>query len=304
MHSRPPSSTSLAHGERGAVLNVTFYGVRGSCPCPCEDNRRYGGNTACVLVEPDDPSSPPIILDLGTGLRMLGLDYSSPIPFSGSALVTHLHWDHVQGLPFFAPILSPGARLDIYGPRQFSEDGPMSMEEAFSVFMAPPHFPVRPNELMGEISFHDVDREDFSIGSAKVKVRPVPHCGATVGYRVEMDGASLAYVSDHQAPVGTNAVDDAVLELCDGVDLLIHDAQYRPDEFAQKAEWGHCTVDYALHVAELAGASKLALFHHDPAHSDDELDQLLAQCQAHAANTVVETVFGAAEGLRIHLGRP
>ncbi|MHB1487169.1 MAG: MBL fold metallo-hydrolase [Acidimicrobiales bacterium] len=278
--------------------------MRGSCPCPSEDNRRYGGNTACVLVEPDDPAEPPIILDLGTGLRMLGLDYARPVPFSGSALVTHLHWDHVQGLPFFAPILASGAELDIYGPRQYPGDGPMSMAEAFAVFMAPPHFPVRPDELRGEIRFHDVERDDFSIASAKVKVRPVPHCGTTVGYRIEMDGASLAYVPDHQAPISQDSVDEAVLELCDGVDLLIHDAQYRPDEFARKATWGHCTVDYALRVAECAGASHLALFHHDPAHADDELDRLSAQCRARAATTVVDTVTGAAEGLTLHVGRP
>ncbi|MGH9301875.1 MAG: MBL fold metallo-hydrolase [Acidimicrobiales bacterium] len=279
--------------------------MRGSCPCPCEGNRRYGGNTACVLVEADDPEAESIILDLGTGLRELGLDYHRTQPFAGVALVTHLHWDHVQGLPFFAPILAPGAELDVYGPRQDARNGKSTLEEAFSVFMSPPHFPVRPDELLGQVRFHDVEREDFSIGSAKVKVRPVPHCGSTVGFRIEMDGVSLAYVSDHQGPVDPrdhDYIDEGVLELCDGADLLIHDAQYRSDEFALKSDWGHCTVDYALKVADRAGVRHLALFHHDPAHSDDELDRLQAECQAAAAGTAVDRVTAAAEGLTLRLG--
>ena len=132
------------------MLNVSFFGVMGSTPCPCDENRRYGGNTSCVLL--GAPGHDPIVLDLGTGLRQLGQALPTDGSFEGSALVTHLHWDHVQGLPFFGPILAPGARLDIYGPPQ--EAG--SLEEAFRQFVRPPFFPVTVEELYGQIAFHDV----------------------------------------------------------------------------------------------------------------------------------------------------
>src|SRR5688572_18529000 len=137
------------------LLNVTFYGVRGSTPCPCDANRRYGGNTACVALEV--PGCDPIVLDLGTGLRFWGQTQPTDGSFRGAALVTHLHWDHVQGLPFFAPVDRPGARLDIYGPKQ--ENG-LSLEEAFEEFMRPPYFPVRASDLRGTIAFHDLDEGD------------------------------------------------------------------------------------------------------------------------------------------------
>ncbi|HZM40165.1 MAG TPA: MBL fold metallo-hydrolase, partial [Acidimicrobiales bacterium] len=150
------------------------------------------------------------MLDLGTGLRQLGHTLPTDGSFQGSALVTHMHWDHVQGLPFFAPILAPGACLDIYGPPQ--EAG--SLAEAFHQFVRPPFFPVTVEELYGQIAFHDVTDCDVEIDGAKVRVRPVPHIGANNGYRVEMGGAIVAYVADHQMPHdGSHEVSDAVLEL-------------------------------------------------------------------------------------------
>ena len=143
------------------MLNVSFFGVRDSTPCPCDEKRRYGGNTSCVQL--DAPGHDPIVLDLGTGLRQLGRTLPTDGSFQGSALVTHMHWDHVQGLPFFAPILAPGARLDVYGPPQ--EAG--SLAEAFHQFVRPPFFPVTVEELYGHISFHDVSDGDVEIDGAK-----------------------------------------------------------------------------------------------------------------------------------------
>ena len=281
------------------MLKVTFYGVRGSCPCPSEANRRYGGNTACVVVEA--PGEPPIILDLGTGLRQFGERQPTDGSFRATAFLTHIHWDHVQGLPFFPPIDRHGATLDVYGPTQ--EEG--SLHDVFGGFMRPPYFPVHFSELRGDIRFHDVLDEDVSVGGAKVRIRPVPHCGPTIGFRIETGGRSVAYISDHQAPPSLRGVSDNVLELCDGADLLIHDAQYTPREFREKSHWGHCTVEYALHVAKEAGAHRLALFHHDPAHGDDELDRLLSEARC-ISNGIggVDEVVAAAEGLVINLHRP
>ena len=137
----------------------------------------------------------PIMFDLGTGLRLLADTQPLDGTFRASALVTHIHWDHVQGLPFFPPIDRRGAELDVYGPAQ--EHGPLA--EVFGGFMRPPYFPVHFSELRGDIRFHAVYDADFEIGTAKIKARPVPHCGPTVGYRVDWDGVSVAYVSDHQA---------------------------------------------------------------------------------------------------------
>ena len=281
------------------MLNVGFHGVRGSTPCACRENARYGGNTACVSLE--SPGREPIVLDLGTGLRMLGYRLAArrPDPFCGSALVSHLHWDHIQGLPFFVPILQAGSTLDIYGPRPDTE---RTLAEAFDVFMRPPYFPVSFQELPGEIVFHDIGDEDVAVGDAKVRSRAIPHVGVTNGYRVELDGFSVAYLSDHQQPEDATSVAPEVLELCEGVDLLIHDAQYTPGEFADRRDWGHCTVEYAVEVAARSGVGTLALFHHDPSHDDDMVDRLLADATEAAGRRDIGEVIAAAEGLTITFG--
>ncbi|MDQ2754014.1 MAG: MBL fold metallo-hydrolase [Actinomycetota bacterium] len=275
-------------------MEVTFYGVRGSCPCPSEANQRYGGNTACVVLQM--PGEPPIVLDLGTGLRQFGAGQPIDGTFRGTALVTHIHWDHVQGLPFFPPADRVGACFDIYGPTQ--EQG--SLGDVFGDFMRPPYFPVHFSELRGNIVFHDVGTDDFKIGSATVAVRPVPHQGPTVGYRVTWGGATVTYISDHQAPLDLESVAESVLELASGADLLIHDAQYTRAEFAEKSHWGHCTVDYAVQVARQAGVPRLVLFHHDPAHDDDQMDLLLADARRSSGEDGPE-ILAAYEGQHITL---
>jgi phosphoribosyl 1,2-cyclic phosphodiesterase len=276
-------------------LKVTFNGVRGSCPCPCDANQRYGGNTASVAIEVE--GQPPLLLDLGTGLRKFGLGQPLDGTFRATALVTHIHWDHVQGLPFFPPIHFEGSHLDVYGPHQ--EEGPFA--EVFAGLMRRPYFPIGADELEGDVVFHDATSDTLAIGDAKVLVRPVPHKGPTVGYRIEWDGVSIAYISDHQAPDDLDSVEDEVLELADGVDLLIHDAQYTVEDWAKKKDWGHCTVDYAVKVGARAGAHQLVLFHHDPAHSDDTLDRLLAEARELGAATGVDRVDAAYEGLVLDL---
>ncbi len=277
---------------------MTFYGVRGSTPCSCDANRRYGGNTACVSI--DFPGAEPIVLDLGTGLRFWGRSFGPEQPFVGHALVTHLHWDHVQGLPFFSPVLRPGSRLDIYGP----PPGEHTLEEAFDDFMGPPYFPVRVADLPGDIRFHTVADTSFSIGDVGVMVRSVPHIGPTNGYRLERDGLAVAYISDHQQPIdGSLVVPDSVLELCDHADLVIHDAQYTAAEFETKAHWGHCTTEFAVQVAAQSGARRLALFHHDPEHDDSVVDSLARLANQRARQLGVAEVVAASEGTTLSLGR-
>src|SRR5690606_34239698 len=176
----------------------------------------------------------PIAAAIAPGRRWLGQTLPSDGSFRGAELVTHMHWDHVQGLRFFGPILAPGAKLDVYGPSQ--EVG--SLADAFRQFGRPPFFPVTAEGLYGQIEVPGVDDGDIEIDGAKVRVRPVPHVGANNGYRVEVGGATVAYIADHQMPHdGSHRVSDDVLELCDGADLVIHDAQYTVEEFAQKYHW-------------------------------------------------------------------
>ena len=281
----------------GDSLEVTFYGVRGSTPCPCDDNRRYGGNTSCVVI--DVPGGEPILLDLGTGLRFYGVaEPFTEVPFRRTAMLSHLHWDHVQGLPFFPPLHFEGSRLDVHGPVEAGR----SLEASFDTFMSPPFFPICIHDLPGEITFHDTSTGSFDVGPARVTVRAVPHVGTTFGYRIDWGGVSVAYVSDHQQPVDDpRRVAEAVLELADGVDLLIHDAQFTPEEFAERSNWGHCTVDYALEVAHQAAVRELVLFHHDPSHCDGTMDGILATAVERAVGLDIGSVTAAMEGRTVQL---
>ena len=285
-------------GLGGGRLDVTFYGVRGSTPCAGDSTARYGGNTASVVLE--SAGHDPILLDLGTGLRRWGTSLPKGVPLRAHALVTHLHWDHVQGLPFCPPLLCPQSTLEVHGP---AHDG-VAFGEAFDRLMRPPFFPVRAHELPSTIRFSTLPAgEVVEIAGATVTSVCVPHTDTTFGYRVERDGVAVAYVSDHQQPLDDpHHIDPGVLDLCRGADLLIHDAQYTEAEFAARSNWGHCTIGYALHVAETAGVGQLALFHHDPEHDDDTLDLLCLAAAADGVQRGIGEVIAASEGLRLSLG--
>ena len=278
------------------MMRVTFYGVRGSTPCQSDDISRYGGNTSCVSI--DAPGESPLLLDMGTGLRYYGKRLSADRPFAGTCLLSHLHWDHVQGLPFFAPLLWKGASLDVYGPAQ--DDG-RTLDEVVASTIGPPLFPVCLAKLPAALRFHDTADTEFAIGGFKITSRLIPHLGPTLGFRIEWQGRSIAYLSDHQQPVdGSFSVAPGALELVEGVDLLIHDGQYTPTEFQAKANWGHCTIEYAVWLAGHAGVKQLALFHHDPSRRDDDLDGLV-RCAADIGARQGVDVIAAAEGLVLEL---
>ncbi|MDH3683426.1 MAG: MBL fold metallo-hydrolase [Acidimicrobiia bacterium] len=280
------------------MLSATFYGVRGSTPCSCDSTREFGGNTACVLVEV--PDEPPIICDLGTGLRYLGRDLDDrgqSNGFAATALISHLHWDHIQGTPFFRPLLGEGATLEIVGPRQNGS----TLETEFTRFVRPPVFPVAIDQLPGDVTFRDATDEVIQVGSATVQCFDVPHIGPTNGYRIDVGSGSLAYISDHQQPMdGSLDVADSLVEACRDVDILVHDAQFDHEEFQQRSDWGHCTPEYALELARRSGARRLVLFHHDPGHDDAWVRATVKRIQGAAGTDV--TIIGAAEGLRLESG--
>lgn len=235
---------------------------------------------------------------MGTGLRYFGARQPHDGSFRGTCLVTHLHWDHTQGLPFFTPLLHRGSEFDVYAPMQ--DDG-RSVSEVFEATIRPPLFPIGLDHWPGTLRFHDLTDDEFHIGDVRVVSRLIPHVGLTLGYRIEWNGISIAYLSDHQQPFdGSFSASDGALELAEGADLLIHDSQYTQDEFAMKYNWGHCTIDYAVWFASRARVRRLALFHHDPTRTDDAIDTL-GVCAAQVGRLKGVEVLAAREGLTLHL---
>ena len=284
-------------GESG--LTVTFHGVRGSTACHDPQTHRYGGNTSCVSIK--SANDAPIIFDLGTGLRYINSSQSEtelrPEPFVGTCLLTHLHWDHIQGLPFFRSMLCEETVLDIYAPKQ--EDG-RGLREIFLKKICPPIFPISLNEFKATINFHEIGDDDFMIGNTKVMSRFVPHTGPTLGYRITAGNSTVTYLSDHQQPVTGFALTTGARQICQGTDLLIHDSQYTPAEFELKSDWGHSTFEFAMWVAETPSATRLVLFHHDPSRTDDALDVIAQRLAGVAKNRGFE-VFAAAEGMSVEV---
>ena len=257
------------------------------------------------------PGHQPMVFDLGTGLREYGDTVTAQFtaelaanrltsPYLATALLTHLHWDHIIGLPFFTPAFRPDAHLDVFGPQQ-----PGGLDATFTGVMQKPYFPITPAQMGGKIRFLDTTADDFAVNGAKVRARWVRHTDPTLGYRVDLEGVSVAYLSDHGPGCCPSDPDDFVpddvLELCDGADLVIHDSQHTASEFEVKRHFGHCTVGYAVHVAREAGARSLALFHHCPTHSDADLDRILDGARDLAAKTGGPDVVAAREGMRLNV---
>ncbi|MGO9080321.1 MAG: MBL fold metallo-hydrolase [Streptosporangiaceae bacterium] len=276
-------------------MRLYFCGVRGSTPAPGADFVRYGGHTSCVAVA-DDPDAPPtLILDAGTGARRVtGL--LTGRPFAGTILLTHLHWDHVHGLPFFAAADRDDATVSLLLPDQ--QDG-TSAEEVLAGGMSPPHFPIQPRDLRGNWTFGTVSPGQFKADGFTIEARQIPHKGGrTFGYRVSDGRSVVAYVTDHcptalgPGPQGWGEYHADALELAAGADVLVHDAQLLAEELAAEAEFGHAAAEYAVSLGRRAGARQVVLFHHRPDRTDDALDQV---AHRFAASAVPVTV--AAEGL-------
>jgi phosphoribosyl 1,2-cyclic phosphodiesterase len=280
-------------------LLVHLCGVRGSTPAPGIEFVRYGGHTSCVALTHDGAAAPSLILDAGTGLQVASA-LMQGAPFAGTILLTHLHWDHVLGLPFFAAADREDARVKLLLPEQ------PSGAEASSVIaqvMSPPYFPIGPTELRGSWRFGTVAPGERLVEGFTVLARAVPHKGGTtLGYRISDGRATLAYVPDHcptvlgAGPDGFGEYHPAAVELAAEVDLLVHDAHLFPEELASQAAFGHAAADYAVGLARHAGARSVALFHHRPDRGDDALDGL-ARRFAGASPEVGVAVEGSAHAL-------
>jgi phosphoribosyl 1,2-cyclic phosphodiesterase len=256
-------------------MRISFWGTRGSQATPGHDTLRYGGNTSCVGVRATDDSV--VVLDAGTGIRPLG-QALSPDVRRVDVLLSHLHMDHIQGLGFFDCLYRPGFEVHLWGPGSATAD----LRHRLSKYMSPPLFPVRLNDLPSALHVHDVCDADFDVPGVAVRAALVCHPGPTVGYRLESASGTLAYLSDHEPMLACSRFAEAPewcsgFDLVNGVDVLVHDAQYTEAEYDTRVGWGHSTLAHALAVARLADVGCLVPFHHDPAHDDGMLDAFFAE---------------------------
>jgi phosphoribosyl 1,2-cyclic phosphodiesterase len=278
-------------------LTVRFRGVRGSIPSPARENIRYGGNTSCVEVRCGDQL---LILDAGSGIRCLGDDLAKefgPRPIEADLLVSHTHWDHIQGLPFFAPAYSPHNRIRI-----IALNGHASVvEQALRNQMSPLHFPVGLEQMLGIVEISELTSHHADLGNFSIQVTSLNHPGGCAGFRLETNAAAIGYLPDHE-PFG--AVDPrrkALVEFVRNLDLLILDTQYTDEEYPNRVGWGHGFLSASVALAVEAGVHRLALFHHDPSHSDDQIDQMIETAHTLAGNMTL-AIHAAAENEIITLG--
>jgi len=280
-------------------VNIRFWGTRGSIAKPGPSTAVFGGNTSCVEVTTTRGTR--IVIDCGTGAHGLGQAYPSGDLRRGSLLIGHTHWDHIQGIPFFAPLFVPGNAWDIYAPQGVSS----SLHETLAGQMQSTYFPVSLEALGATIRYHDLLEGEFDIDDVHISTRYLNHPALTLAYRLEADGVSMVYACDHEPFSRAAASGEGELSGQDArhaafarsADILVHDAQYTFAEYPAKVSWGHSTYEYAMLVARTAGVGRLVFTHHDPLRADSEIDELIASARAtmHAAGSSI-AVDAAREG--------
>lgn len=250
-----------------------IWGSRGSIASPGRDTKRYGGNTSCIELRV--PGCDVVILDAGTGIRELGVRLVEEGAERMFLLLTHLHVDHLEGLGMFEPIWRPQTELHIWGPAS-----PLaSLEERIAMYFSPPLFPVHLSEVPARIEYHDASESEWQIDGARFSSTAIIHPGPTVGYRIESKGRVVAYLTDHEPALGADLESDppqwiSGFGLAYRADVLIHDCQYTPEEYEGRFGWGHSATDQVAVFARKAEVDRLILFHHDPMHSDDQLEAM------------------------------
>lgn len=276
-----------------ARLHARFWGTRGSIASPGPATNHFGGNTSCVEVT--TPSGGVLVLDCGTGARALGnrLLNGGTRPISATILLTHTHWDHIQGFPFFAPLFQPNNHFRVYGP----EGAHISLRDVLAGQMEHHYFPVELDQLAARISYQDLCEGTHEIAGMRVHAQRMNHPSPTLGYRIEAEDRVFCYLCDHEpfyeaiwregAPPGKvdsilDAGDRRHVEYMQNAEVVIHEAQYTPQEYPSKVHWGHSTYAYVVQMAALAGVHRLYLTHHDPSHDDEFIAQIERNAQEFA----------------------
>jgi phosphoribosyl 1,2-cyclic phosphodiesterase len=270
-------------------LTVSFRGVRGSTPAPGDAMARYGGNTSCVEVRAGNQI---VILDAGTGIRELGVDLLKEFetsPIEVALLISHTHWDHIQGLPFFTPAYSVERKIRVLSARGAGA----GLTRALRNQMDPIHFPVNFDRLLGLIAVEELASDDVTLGPFRVRVTALNHPGGCAGFRIEANGGSLAYLPDHE-PFENDSANDALVEFVRDVDLLILDTQYTEAEFQLHRGWGHGCLPNSVALAVNARVRRLAFFHHDPGHDDEQIDRMV-ECARSLARPAGLIISAASE---------
>lgn len=286
-------------------MRIRFWGTRGSLAKPGPTTLRYGGNTACIEIRTDDGTL--IVLDCGTGAHGLGQALISEGPLRGHILISHTHWDHIQGFPFFAPLFVPNNEWNVYAPYGLGTP----LEDTLAGQMEYAYFPVTLDQLDAYIKYNDLVEGEFYLGNVHVTTRYMNHPVPTLGYRLSVGGVVMVYATDHephslhvheQTNLPVHHEDLRHIEFLSGADLVIHDAQYTEEEYQQKISWGHSSLEKAMDFAISAQVKRLVFFHHDPLRDDDTLDRLVeGNRQSLAARGTDLEILGASEGDVIEL---
>jgi phosphoribosyl 1,2-cyclic phosphodiesterase/CheY-like chemotaxis protein len=297
-------------------MRVRFWGTRGSIATPGPTTLRYGGNTSCVELVTN--SGLRFIFDCGTGIRPLGIEMMAKLkpPIKATILLGHTHWDHIQGFPFFTPAFEPGNKFTVVAPKGMGR----SLADVLSGQMEFTYFPVELDQLPARIEFRELGEGIFDFGGAKLITQFINHPAPCLGYRIEADGVILVYQCDHEPYAETLWKEGAAPGRAESVlhegdrrhanfmrhaDLVIHDAQYTPEEYQAKRNWGHSTYEYAVELAAMSDVRQLALTHHDPTHDDT----MIADIESRARNLArrrnfLMHVFCAYEGLEMGITGP
>ena len=274
-------------------MQLRFWGVRGSTPTPQPQNMRYGGNTSCVEVRIQDRL---LVFDCGTGFRTLGQHWTKKYaeqPLFAHIFVSHYHWDHIQGIPFFRPLYDSPNNVFVFHSSKRTRSLKQVMEEQ----MTAPYFPVSMNDMQANRAFHDIEEGRVVLDDLiTIQAAWLNHPQGCLGFRVESKEGIIVYATDNEP--GDPRFDKSVRKLAEGADFLIYDAQYLPEEYeAQKRGWGHSHWREAVNIVMESGAKQLILFHHDPEHTDVCIDQLVQE-----ARNYYPRVRAAAEGMEIEVG--
>ncbi|MEZ5666351.1 MAG: MBL fold metallo-hydrolase [Alphaproteobacteria bacterium] len=262
-------------------FSVKFWGVRGSIATPGPAYQRYGGNTSCIEVRCGDQL---VILDAGTGIRQLGAAMMEQPPRSAEILMTHTHFDHISGLPFFAPLYRKGFSFRIRAGHLLPSS---NIRKVLCELMMAPLFPIPPSVFAADVTYQDFTCGDTLTLSPRVQARTgrLNHPNGATGYRIEFDGRAVCYVTDTEHVPGQR--DQAIVRLIEGADMLIYDSTYDDAEYPRFAGWGHSTWQEAVRIAEAAGVRTCVIFHHDPSHDDDDMDRIAARAEEMRPGTVV-----------------